>query len=464
MRLAFLLSAAAVVLALVSGLAGRPAGTKPKTSTQPIGVELSTIQDIVAYAQDPTNQVKTVEDFMDRLDPVLRRCYVLMEHSRSTQQASTPFPRIILFRPDGKLMIAIATDRSSDETYNDVEMLESTDGYEWRLGALHLDGQGGAPTLHFGRPKTGGFCTDCHGPSNRPIWGSYPDWTGAYANGSGHHLTKDQAAALTAILDPDRPQQNPRVAKLTFSKRTWAENDSFILPDQPRRGLANEFFNDALGARHVPSLWKVAKAADRSDLFLAGHVFRRPGGLALDGALQQQLLDRIAREWRQRGMDLKYPQAYERDQPLLLLGLDGFNDLALSERLIDYDPTARMNQKDISSKWNYIATYLGDLLTFRYLNELADNDPGFRQHFIDTPYSAATLSSLGHQYQNLDEYRLDEATYMWKLSLTDKLQFLQTRAPPTVDLRYERMFPDAWQQRARGDLEALVRKALQNNP
>src|SRR5262249_20113262 len=150
------------------------------------------------YVEDEGNRVRTVEDFMDHLDPLLLSNYVLMEASRSRQRpSSVEFPRIILFRPDGRLVLGIAT-RPESEGYFDVEFLEFTRQNQWFLCAISFDrSRYPRPTHHFAGRDSGGGCTDCHGRSMRPIWGTYPDWAGAYGPGNGHTLSADQAATLT---------------------------------------------------------------------------------------------------------------------------------------------------------------------------------------------------------------------------------------------------------------------------
>src|SRR5262249_22630028 len=151
-------------------------------------------------------------------------------------------------------------------------------------------------------------------------------------------------------------------------------------------GLTNESFNDVMGARHAESLWKRItesskgrggsdpKAPDRQDakyeLYMMAFMFREGTGICQDSKVRHELADRVKKEWDKLGMNEKYPYASEADRSLILLGLHGLEDFALGERMIDNVAGSTIDQQHIWQRWNYIAIYLGNLISVMFVNHL----------------------------------------------------------------------------------------------
>jgi hypothetical protein len=400
-----------------------------------IPLELLTIEGVKAYAA--ANNIRTIEELMDHLPRVLLSNYILMEDSHSRQQPSTrERPRIVLFLPDGRLFMGIATNPDSNG-YHDVEMLESRDNKTWQLGALRLRPDA-PPFIHTAgsRMHETSSCVDCHGASSRPIWGSYPTWPGAFADGAGHDLTAAQADALNRALNESDQLANVRLQKLNWLKRTgWSADDDFGLPDR-YRNLANEAMNDAVGLRYIDNLWNRIAAAEHRDLFLLAHMFARHGFLEdVPGAAaaRDRLAEIVQTEYQNAGLD--YPLATISDKALLLLKFDVFDDLYLPKGLHQL-PVPENEQQQFRSLWNYIAIYLGDLLTFRYVQELVVENPELElsRLMFETPFEG------GNEYENIEQYRRANVRYMWELDLESRVSFLKTGDAPTIDLRHEHMF------------------------
>lgn len=427
--------------------------------SRPIGVEARTIDQIAAVIADPVHPINSVDEFIARLDPVMLKNYVLVKVSRSLQSPSTvTLPRIILFRPDGRLMLGIATNEDA-RNYDEVEMLEFTDDQRWRLEATNFRdaGVGRPPRRHQGGGEDGPLCMRCHGPNCRPIWGSYRAWSGAYANTD--LLTADEAEALTRVHAPGNEELNPRLRKLTFRATTWRDGDGLQLPDQ-HSGFPNQTFNEAIAARHSEHLGRRIRAAEKWELFFAGHVFRDRGGLYLDRALFQRLEMRIDREWRERNMGRYYPNALPDDRPLLLLGLDGLDDLHVSARVLDFSPQERQAVNDLSVLWQVIAINLGNLVSFEGLNPMVERDRDLRAVFLNTPY----VGAADPPFDNLDDYRVKTSDFLWRFTLDQRVEWLRTKEAPDTDLRAENLFPPALRAGAGPILEAWVRDVLERYP
>ena len=422
-----------------------------------IPVELLTVQGVKQYAE--AKNIDTVEQLMDHLPDVLLNNYVLMEDSRSRQKPSTVRkPRIILFLPDGSFFLGIATNKDS-VGYDDAEMIVRRSDQTWRLGALRLESKADKHRVLHSAGKTVGerkSCRDCHGGNSRPIWGRYPTWPGAFANGAGHDLTATQAQALNDGLESGNAHENPRLKRLNWVKRKgWMENDDFDLPDR-HRGLNNEAMNDAVGASHFETLWKRIERAKHSELLMLAVTFERGGfGEGISGVpgIKAKLKAIVEKEWKSSG--LKFPNATTTDKALLLLGLDAYDDLFISKGL--HELTKPENeQSQFRSSWNYIAIYTGDYFIIRFMDYL------LREHPELTLGKAMVESKFEYSraYPSIFAYHRDNVRYMRELSLTEQIAVTRSKTAPTVGLRYEHMFTKTLQGKIVPSLIGYAKKKI----
>lgn len=392
------------------------------------------------------NAVSSVDEFMEHLPDLIRSNYVLVENSVSRQRPSTAeYPRIVLFVPDGSLFLGIATNPKSSG-YDEVELLERTDRDIWRLGALDLSGKG-RPVLHTGGGNRGSSCNGCHGGASRPIWGSYPTWPGVFGDGAGHNLSKTQADALTKVLI-DEKHPNKRLRKLEFVKATWSEGDTFILPER-HRNLSNEAFSDAVGVGHANVLWKHVSSKQHFELLLQAHLV---DGIKffetnVDGKrAKAELQKRIDRLVADRGTILPRGATLS-DKAIRLLDLQAYRDLFLRATV----PALNREKPEpeviyLFQGWNFIATWIGDLVTVRYLLYIHNEHPqyGILQSMASVPHEA-----YPKDYPSAFAYLRDSTSYMFESSLEKRLELHKERVPPTVNLRAPHLF-SASVQRAIG--------------
>ena len=350
-----------------------------------------TINGLHSFAK--ANQIESVEDLLPHLPPLLRNNYVLMEDSHSRQfPSSTDNPRIIMFVPDGSLFMGISTFPGA-VGYDDVELLESTGNNTWRLAALELDANS-QPLLHTKGRNNLGSCTDCHGPESRPIWGSYPTWPGAFGDGSGQYLTEEQARVLTLAASPDPNASNLRLQRLSFAKANWQAGDTFIVPDR-YRNYGNECFNDALGARHIESLWSRIRKTDGYELMMLAYLADRLAFFEEEGAAKQMRDSLFAVvEQKAAAAGIVLPHGTKGDKALRLAGLRYYDDLILSKSVPELSSDLPENQRrDVRSSWAYISIYIGDLLAVRFL--APRQNPWVKKGLESGPSTGITRAPLG---------------------------------------------------------------------
>ena len=68
-------------------------------------------------------KIRTIESLIPKLPPILLRNYTLMHSSQSTQESSPEFPRVIMFHPNGKLILAYNGDPKLS-AFNELELAE----------------------------------------------------------------------------------------------------------------------------------------------------------------------------------------------------------------------------------------------------------------------------------------------------------------------------------------------------
>lgn len=119
------------------------------------------------------SSAKNLDAAIGELPPELFKAgnFVIAYESRSQQKGLGPTPRVIVFTPDVKTIIAW-NGGNPKQPYHDVfeviQWREATKTFEFRI----------LPSAEKPNPQR---CTDCHTTAYRPNWDSYPLWPGFFA-------------------------------------------------------------------------------------------------------------------------------------------------------------------------------------------------------------------------------------------------------------------------------------------
>ncbi len=278
------------------------------------------------------SDITNVADFLSALPPFMGESYVLMEESRSRHQASTEYPRLIMYGPDARMLIGVSS-HPLDPLREVVELAELDEATGlWRFSQLDFRNA----FLHDTSTES---CAGCHGSPQRPIWGEYPNWPGAFA-GQDERLSGSQVSSLLALkADPI-----DRFHHLVFpSDHSIANNGQLYLPTR-QYGYANTSFNFELNAA----------VADGLARRIIGHPNWESDGHHL-----------MAMQWR---CDGRYDPA-SRDALYNRFGIDGNNDFQLESPVFE----ATADQRD-EYDWNQGSTGLDRSVAFRTLDLAARQD------------------------------------------------------------------------------------------
>lgn len=280
------------------------------------------------------NDITNVADFLSVLPPFMGESYVLMEESRSRHQASTEYPRLIMYGPDARMLIGVSS-HPLDPLREVVELAELDERTGlWRFSQLDFRNT-------FVHDTSTESCAGCHGSPQRPIWGEYPNWPGAFA-GQDEGLSGGQVRSLMALkADPI-----DRFHTIAFpSDHSITNNGQLYLPTR-QYGYANTSFNFELNAA----------VADGLARRIIGHPDWASDGHRL-----------MAMQWGCGGSDT--PAA--RDALYNRFGLDGNNDFQLESPVFE----AAAGQRD-EYDWNQGSTGLDRSVAFRTLDLAARQDRG----------------------------------------------------------------------------------------
>ncbi len=330
----------------------RPTRVFPVNQT----ARLSTAQ-LVTIVED--NRITNVADFLSALPPFMGESYTLMEESRSRHLASTEYPRLIMYGPDARILIGISS-HPSDPLREVVEIaeLDETTGL-WRFSQFDFRNA-------FVHDTDTESCAGCHGSPQRPIWGEYPTWPGAFA-GQDERLAGGQATTLMNL----KSDPLDRFHHLVFpSDHSIQNNGQFYLPTRDY-GYANTSFNFELNAAVADGI--------------ARRIIAHPNW-ATDGYRLLAVQWDCARSVDAAGVDAMYNR----------FGIDGNNDFQLESLAFE----ARADQRD-EYDWNQGSTGLDNSVAFRTLDLAAQLDPaldavvGGDQLFVDL--SNAWFNILGAQ-------------------------------------------------------------------
>ena len=147
-----------------------------------------------------TRRIDSIEDLLPALPESLRHHYALVFASRSLQGASFESPRVILFGPDARFIVAFNGD-PNQRGYNVLETMEFNDSSgQFLLREIEIPSHaaGAAPVL-ISEPNPS-RCQRCHGTPARPVWDSHPLWPGVYGERYNASLSIEEQAGIGQFL------------------------------------------------------------------------------------------------------------------------------------------------------------------------------------------------------------------------------------------------------------------------
>lgn len=131
-------------------------------------------EDVQSLVQ--TEKIQSVEALLPRLPESLRSNFTMVHTSKSAQGSSPEAPRVLMFTADAKLILSFNGD-PAHRGYSRVEMIQFRDNSkEFEFRTIDFKDPNNV-VVSAKNPKS---CLACHGNSPRPIWESYPHWTGVY--------------------------------------------------------------------------------------------------------------------------------------------------------------------------------------------------------------------------------------------------------------------------------------------
>jgi hypothetical protein len=417
-----------------------------------VPVEQLTIEGVKRYVAD--HEIHSIEALMDELPPVLKDTFALMEDSHSRQRpATTRQPRIIMFLPDGKFFLTVATHPRSN-AFDQVEMLEFTPEAQWNLDLIPFPS---GSTDYLGRLPAADGCERCHGAHKRPIWGAYDEWYGAFADNAGQFLTDRQARKLTEVLARN---DEVRIGKLGFrDHRVWQDRESFNLPAY-HDSSGVDLMNDAIIARHTEHLWKRSLLAENYALLLVAYFFLddrefleqvSDEDLPLVRDAKDRLRLRLQDLYRQSGTQHRGDDA---DRALRLLGLDPYADLFVMRSTDDLNPDYRDEERYIDQNFSTGGDHLDAWIGLLIVNWMIARQPAIEEHFQNTPYVG------DGDFATVNDYRKRLSWWAWEATLDQRVELLRTKRHLAGLLRTKFLLPPALQARAARSFVDLANEVL----
>lgn len=166
------------------------------------------LQDIAGWVN--RGEVRSVEDVLVRLPDDLRSRFVLMEKSRSLQEASPDAPRAILYGNTADLVVSF-NGKAGQRGFQTIEAIEHNPArstYELR----QFDFSGAKPRVSPPNPE---ICVRCHRNVPRPNWEPYPYWPGAL--GQGPNFSSEESKRLAEFASANA--RHPQYGRLKFTAK-----------------------------------------------------------------------------------------------------------------------------------------------------------------------------------------------------------------------------------------------------
>ncbi len=190
--------------------------------------------------------VNTVEEFIAALPALYKERFAMVFASESPARdhVSGDYPRMVSFGGDGRFVFSWNTDPAAPAMFRDgVEFLRRNDT-EWSAGII--DFSGGTPTVT--EPAS---CRSCHGPLNKPLWGTYTHWRGTDFDRNFGGETR-QAFEST----------NPRIEPLDFSASRVLEGRRYFRADCAQCFATVEEAGNVMAWRHAEVLLRRLKGRE----------------------------------------------------------------------------------------------------------------------------------------------------------------------------------------------------------
>ncbi len=361
-----LLRASAVVGAFLSASLSLGCSDQPEPDFEPLTQDELSIDEIVLRAD--AGVFTSVDEVLEALPEAQKQSVVLLEHSTSMQRADAEHPRMILYGPDARFIVAVSTS-PSDPRFETLEMMElDEDAGRFRLAAIRF-GEEEAVVEGEGR------CVSCHGRNPRPIWGEYPDWPGAYASDQ-ETLSDAQRQALPVMRADDTHRF--RFVRDYISDDYYLANRSY--------GYPNTNLNFEIGPRIAEALVTRAQTSPEFERF-------RPAllGIAECSHVTEPDVVEVVARMQEAVVALTPGSRGHSWEPIYeIWGLDLILDFAVQARADQTPPDG-----EYLTLWNVGSAYLDDLVRFLILEELLTEDATLAAPFARVTQDRADILRYG---------------------------------------------------------------------
>ena len=167
-----------------------------------------------------TRGITSVEGLIEALPADLRSHYTLVFASRSLQEASTAYPRAILFGSDAEFIVSFNGDpaKRGNSEIETMEFDSHSNSFLFRELQFPAD-KGGQVSIS---ETNSARCVACHGQPARPIWDTPPSWPGVYGERYGAGLSAKEAQGMREFLalQPTHVRYRQLLGAAAFAERT----------------------------------------------------------------------------------------------------------------------------------------------------------------------------------------------------------------------------------------------------
>lgn len=228
-----------------------------------------------------SNDVQSIEQLLPLLPEGLRSSYTLVRNTNSLQDADDINPRVIMFAPDARFVIAF-NGASYQRRFQQVEILDYT----------AEDGSARFFEVDFSKPKAElssanpAVCMTCHASFPRPngepkpIWTNYSRWFGAYGETDDRmdQVQRDRYSQfLNHASNHDRYKWLVRESEKSKFAPYYASTSYDVNAEE--RGLSGRYLDNGLSMTmrnpmFMPNL-RLSKTLDaRNSVRIAKHIMR----------------------------------------------------------------------------------------------------------------------------------------------------------------------------------------------
>ena len=193
------------------------------------------------------DQLLTFFSKEEQLKPYLEH-FTLMHTSQSSQKTavSPDFPRVILHKPDGRLILAFTGNPEFLKQFNQLEVIEiPKDSAQPKFHRIEFQSGGKVP-VSVDSPSN---CQGCHGNPPRFIWGTYHLWPGAVAG-----LDDNQDSSIGPEDEKLKHFWKNNLKKQPYAHLKTPENLTLSKPFGSRRNLMLNSYLNVLNYRRIADL------------------------------------------------------------------------------------------------------------------------------------------------------------------------------------------------------------------